>query len=191
MRKMKQKLRDDIRKRLSQLSENDRATESRSLCRRLLELLPGDPAAICAYYPLRNEVDIQPLLSDLLGRKFQLFLPRFEGGALVFRSLQDLSGLQPGLLNTLEPSADAPLLDPKTLSHALIPGRAFDRSGNRLGRGNGGYDRWIAHQRSVNPRTVLFGICFECQLVREVPVEAHDQPVDAVVTARGIVEIGH
>lgn len=66
----------------------------------------------------------------------------------------------------------------------LVPGRAFDRERQRLGRGNGGYDIWIAKQRQQNPATKYWGVAFEHQIVPSIPVESHDQPMDAVVTPR-------
>ncbi|MFA7682254.1 MAG: 5-formyltetrahydrofolate cyclo-ligase, partial [Candidatus Peribacteraceae bacterium] len=72
---------------------------------------------------------------------------------------------------------------------ALIPGRAFDRDGNRLGRGNGSYDHWIREQRTANPQTKIWGIAFECQIVPIVPTEEHDERVDALITARGLIHV--
>ena len=187
MHQQKSQLRDDIEERLSRLSAKDRTAESRSICRRLTELLPQKLVTICAYVPLKNEVDINSLLRHLLEKDYSLFLPRFEGGKLAFRRTQNLSELERGPLGNLESLITNEELDPKVLSHVLIPGRAFDRSGGRLGRGNGGYDHWIDGQRKENPETVFWGVCFECQLTHEIPMEAHDERVDAVVTARGFV----
>lgn len=187
MQQQKAQLRADIEKRLSALSEKDRAAESRSICRRLEELLPKKPVTICAYVPFPNEVDIRPLLQILLEKNYPLFLPRFAGGKLVFRQAQDLKDLKRGSLGNLEPPAANAELGPQELSHILIPGRAFDRSGGRLGRGNGGYDHWMADQKKENAEAKFWGVCFECQLVQEIPMEAHDERVDAVVTARGFI----
>ncbi len=80
---------------------------------------------------------------------------------------------------------EAPHLEESLPAVVLVPGRAFDAKGARLGRGNGGYDKWIAQERSRNAPYQYWGVAFECQVVDEVPVEAHDQKLDAVVTARG------
>ena len=184
----KAELREAIAHRISQLSEKDRAAESRSICRRIIEALPQDPVTVCAYYAMPNEVDLKPLLDELLKKGFPLFLPRCESEKLVFRQVQDLSSLTKGSFDIPEPSTNASALDPQTASHVIVPGRAFDQKGGRLGRGNGGYDHWIADQRKTNPNTLYWGVCFECQLVPEVPMEAHDERVDAVVTARDIMK---
>ena len=171
------------------MSEKDRAAESRSLCRRLVELLPDDPVVICAYMPMSDEVDIKPLLQDLLDRKYSIFMPRYEGGKLTFRKVEDLSILSPGSFDIPEPPITAPEIDHQNVSHVFVPGRAYDLSRNRLGRGNGGYDHWIRNHRTKNQNTTFLGVCYECQVVQEVPVEGHDERVDAIITARGLLEI--
>ena len=183
----KSQLREAIRGRLRSFSEKERQAESRTLCRTLEKHLQGGSLTVAAYVPLRDEADITPLLLKLLEDGHALFLPRVEAGKMIFRQVRSLERLPVGAFNIPEPPPDAPLLDPLCLTHALIPGRAFDRKGNRLGRGNGGYDHWIAAERKAHPSTQFFGVCLECQLVQEVPVEAHDERVDAVVTARGML----
>ncbi|TSC79150.1 MAG: 5-formyltetrahydrofolate cyclo-ligase [Candidatus Peregrinibacteria bacterium Gr01-1014_25] len=180
----KQRLQDAVRERLARLNVGDRARESRSVCRRLLDALPAESAAICAFIPIKDEVDLRPFLTAVLERGIRLYLPCFEK-TLVFRRAADLQLLAPGAFRIPEPPASADLLDPGQLDVAVVPGRAFDNAGNRLGRGNGGYDRWIRAQRAANPQTRFWGVCYECQVVSHVPMEAHDERVDAIVTARG------
>lgn len=211
----KRELREAIKKRLAGFSAKELAAESRTLQRTLLKLLPEEPITIAAFLPLETEPNIWPVLLTLLKQGSSLFVPTFETGEMRFRQLvpegrqviqyidiwdhfppQDVPSdvvellhLRRGPLGILEPQSSAPLLDPQKLSHVLVPGRAFDRKGNRLGRGNGGYDHFIAAQRKVNSETKFSGICFECQIVQEVPMEKHDEKVDAVITARGLLNV--
>ena len=67
----------------------------------------------------------------------------------------------------------------------LVPGLAFDKSGARLGRGRGFYDRFLAGITGFR-----VGVCFDWQLVESVPVEAHDIRMDAVVTPSQIIVCG-
>lgn len=164
----------------------DRSAESRSLCKRILESLPEEPSIICAFYPMGDEVDIRTLLAELPDRGHTVYLPRKEGKHFVFRKMVDSDDLPPDEFGIPAPPADAPLLEPGDLAIALIPGRAYDKKGNRMGRGNGGYDIWIRAQRNENPKTQFWGVCFECQVVHDIPMEAHDERVDAIVTARGM-----
>ena len=184
-RQAKADLRTAIANRLAEFPQAKKEAESRSLTRRILELLPKPPHNVCGFVPLKDEVLIQPLLNELLGRGYRLFLPRFENGALAFREAPSLSQLKPGHLQIPEPTADANPLPSDEPTTVLVPGRAFDAQGGRLGRGNGGYDVWIRTQRSQNRERTFWGVCYELQQVLQVPVEEHDERVDRVLTARG------
>lgn len=184
----KHSLRQNITERLSALSPNERHAESRSVCRRVLENLPPAPLTVTAYFPLTDEVDIRPLLAEFLKRGDAVYLPCGDGRTFVFRKFESLADLHPDGLHIPAPPPTAPLLDPQTLDIALVPGRAFDRKGNRLGRGNGGFDIWIESQRKAKPSTQYWGVALECQIVNAIPMEPHDKGVDAVVTARGIIK---
>jgi len=184
----KEALRAAIRERLERYPAHKRLAESRSICRRIFEHLPPAPITLCVFYPLRTEPDLLPLLTKLLKRGDALFFPCFENGKLAFREAFSLDELKPGPLKIPEPPSGSAHLDLKNVTIALIPGRAFDRNGNRLGRGNGGYDTWIATLRKRNPTARVWGITLECQLVPEVPREdPRDQQMDAIITARGLL----
>jgi len=187
-RAAKADLRQAIKDRLDRLSPKDRSAESRSLCRRILEALPPAPLTLCAYSPLSGEADILPLLGKLQKRGDRIFLPAHDGGKLVFREMTSMEDMVPGDFGIPEPPRSSSELDPQDLAIALIPGRAFDRNGNRLGRGNGGYDIWIRKQRASSTRVQFWGVALECQIVQEIPMEAHDETVDAIVTARGFMK---
>lgn len=183
----KSKLRLDIKDRIDRMSEGQRHAEGRTLSRVLLELIPAG-SSVCAFFPLKTEVDIRLFLEGLLARGDTLYLPVFENNRLVFRRTTNLATLSPGELTIPEPPPDAEKLDTQPVDIILIPGRAFDRNGNRLGRGAGGYDRWLEKYKLDHAATKFWGVCLECQLMPEVPVEAHDVRMDAVVTARGITK---
>lgn len=188
IREAKLALRSAITERLARLNPKDRSAESRSLCRRILEALSKESTTLCAYYPLADEADIRSLLQEIPMRGSALYLPRKEGPHFVFRMMESADALAPDDFGIPAPPADAPLLEPSDLAIALVPGRAFDRAGRRLGRGNGGYDIWIRRQRKENPATRFWGVALECQIVQEVPMEEHDEIVDAIVTARGFMK---
>lgn len=74
-------------------------------------------------------------------------------------------------------------LDNGGLDLMLIPGRAFTSSGYRLGRGKGYYDVYLKQYRSVYASKSLYtmGLAFNEQIVPELPLEEHDEPVDTVI----------
>jgi len=65
----------------------------------------------------------------------------------------------------------------------IVPGRAFDRAGRRLGRGVGYYDRTFPPGGRSQP--LLVGMACEAQILESVPADSHDRSMDAIVTERG------
>lgn len=187
IRDEKELVRTRIKERAVRLTENDRSAESRSICRRVLENLPAGPQTMCAYMPMRSEPDIAPLITELIALGHSVFVPMFTKSNFEFRQIHSLEDLIPGKFGLLEPLPSAPLLDNKKVTVALLPGVAFDRRGYRLGRGNGGYDKWLQSLRKVNPAARVWGIALEHQVTEKVPVEPHDEKVDAIVTAREMI----
>ncbi|MBI3332000.1 5-formyltetrahydrofolate cyclo-ligase [Candidatus Peregrinibacteria bacterium] len=188
IRDEKAQLRQSIKDRLDRYPERKMRAESRSIGRRILEAIPDPPITIAGFYPLTHEADILPLLQDLLDRGDRVYLPRFKNNVLTFAKIEGLDNLTPGALNIPEPPLDAPDLDPSTVDVVLVPGRAFDRMGNRLGRGNGGYDVWIENVRAIKPSAQFMGVALECQIVEKIPSEPHDQKMDAIATAREVID---
>lgn len=64
----------------------------------------------------------------------------------------------------------------------LVPGLAFDGDLNRLGRGQGYYDKFMAEAKMKPNPPIFIGIAMDCQVIDQVPVEKHDQKVDVLVT---------
>jgi len=65
----------------------------------------------------------------------------------------------------------------------FVPAVAFDRFGYRVGYGGGYYDRFLPRA----PRAARIGLAFSGQIVDALPAEAHDVPVDLIVTEAGII----
>ena len=84
-----------------------------------------------------------------------------------------------------EPSGGA-RITPQALAVVLMPLVGFDDIGNRLGNGAGYYDRFLACRHGTDGAPVLVGIAFECQRCARLEAAAHDVPLDAVITERGI-----
>ena len=83
----------------------------------------------------------------------------------------------------MEP-ADGRVLDPSEVDLVIVPGVAFDRSGNRLGFGAGYYDRFLPRTAEGTPAVA---IAFALQVVPEVPTGAMDRRVDAIVTEAEVI----
>jgi 5-formyltetrahydrofolate cyclo-ligase len=103
---------------------------------------------------------------------------------MVFHRIRSLEDMQKNAVTNIPEPTTGDVIDEAMIDTVIVPGRAFTKDGVRMGRGNGGYDHWIAAQRKRNPATKMIGVCFVCQLFSEIPTEAHDEKVDGVVTGR-------
>ncbi|MEM9064415.1 MAG: 5-formyltetrahydrofolate cyclo-ligase [Planctomycetota bacterium] len=144
------------------------------------KLDPGK--AVLAFWPIgTSEPDLRPLCRWVIDAGTVLALPRCDWTAKTFVPAQvvGLDELVPGRYGMTEPPGTAGVVDQSAIGTVLIPGLAFDAAGRRLGRGAGFYDRFLAQL----PRSVQrIGVAFDVQIVDEIPSEAHDVPVELVVT---------
>lgn len=186
----KAELRLAIKERLTRMSENDRRVESQIIVRELRKMLPPAPLTIAIYSPYLDEPDVTPLITELLEQKNVICMGKVTGNHMDMHRIRSLADVHRNpVTNILEPNVDSPL-DESTIDVAVIPGRAFTKDGHRMGRGNGGYDIWIHKQRVRNPKSHFIGVCFDCQLLQDVPMDPHDERVDAVITGTRVFKKG-
>jgi 5-formyltetrahydrofolate cyclo-ligase len=179
---VKRALRRIVRDRILALEPTARAREEAELLRRVPELPGFVRAATLLLYAraFPEEIDTGPLLRDALSRGRRLVLPRVDRRAkhLVLHHVADLRrDLAPGVLGIPEPLPTCPIVDPREIDWALVPGLAFDARGYRLGRGAGHYDRLLPKLREDVPRWAL---ALSPQWVEALPVEPHDQRLDGI-----------
>lgn len=129
---------------------------------------------VMIYSALPDEVQTQAFLEKWRHRK-KIILPTVVGDDIIPVELAADTTFAVGDFNILEPQNE-----PYTGGYDLIvvPGVAFDRNGNRIGRGRGYYDRFLC--KHLNVRRI--GICFDFQLVDEVPTEPNDIKMDKVIS---------
>jgi 5-formyltetrahydrofolate cyclo-ligase len=149
------------------------------------EVIDIDPGMVVSgFFPIRSEADVRPLMARLKARGARLCLPVvMDKETIVFRDLVAGADLVDTGFGTRGPGPEAEVLDPDLL---LVPLSAFDAKGNRIGYGAGHYDRAIARLREKGRHPRLIGIAFDCQEVAEVPDEAHDVRLEAVLTESGL-----
>ena len=99
---------------------------------------------------------------------------------------QPLSQLVADVFGVASPRPDAPALHPDLV---IVPVLGFDRRGGRIGQGGGTYDRTLANLRGRGPVFAL-GLAYAGQEVDEIPQEAHDQRLDAVLTESDYFQFG-
>ena len=160
---------------------DERAWRSAAICSQLLAM----PAYVIArtihcYLPMRSEVDTRPLIADALARGKGVIVPVVvpKADELAHAWLESLSAdaLEPGSFGTSNPRQGRPASS-GDWDLTIVPLLAFDRRGYRLGYGKGYYDRLLAADR-----TGTIGMAFAVQEMSTLPTEAHDVPLDWIVT---------
>lgn len=175
----KKELRNEIRMRKKNYSEIQLREFSRDITRKLLELSHIKEArTIALYSSLPDEVytfDIIHILNDT-GKK--ILLPAVTGDEdMELREYNSDEDLREGSFGIMEPCGSH-VTAYSDIDVVVVPGMAFDKNGNRLGRGKGYYDRFL--EKVDNAYKI--GICFPFQLLEAVPADAHDIKMDIVIS---------
>lgn len=134
---------------------------------------------VLVYYSLPDELSTVEAINRWYGHK-NLFLPRVNGAELDVLPY-DPAKLFFGAYNIVEPTGDD-CIDIADIDLIIVPGVAFDRLGNRLGRGKGFYDRLLNHSRAIT-----VGVAYQCQIVESIPTDAFDIPMDIVVSDKEVI----
>ena len=164
----------------ARLGPGQRAAAARALRDAILELPQAQMAGtIAVYYSLASEPGTHGLVYALWTRGGYVLLPLLRPDAdLDWASYEGPDSLRPGPRGLTEPSE--PPRGPDAVARAdlvLVPALAVDRSGVRLGRGGGSYDRALAR---VGPGIPTIALLYDGELLDEVPAAAHDQRVRLV-----------
>lgn len=144
---------------------------------------------VLAFASFRGELDTRPLLADVLrsGRVLVLPVTDLDTRRLDLRIVSSLSQLRPGRWDIPEPSGECPPADRTSLDLVIVPGVAFDTSGQRVGYGGGFYDGLLRDWRTQSRAgPVACGLAYELQVRQLVPSGTHDQPLDLLVTETGV-----
>jgi 5-formyltetrahydrofolate cyclo-ligase len=172
-------------------TEPDKDGKSRRICERVFALPEFTAARVVQFYiDVRSEVRTRSFIPRALELGKQVVVPYCVDEHLELFHLEHPDELAVGAFKILEPRPELRALphkrfDVETVDLMMVPGVVFDRRGGRMGHGWGFYDRLLERAR---PDTHLVALAFECQIVDEVPMEAHDIPVHKVVTEEGVYE---
>ena len=167
------------------------------LCTHLARFIP-----VCSVAPIRHvmawiscfpgEVDLAGFIGEML-RTRAVYLPRVEdAGYMSFHRIDDhwASRLESSPRGVLQPEQGyGDKFDPADQEGVAIiaPGLAFDHLGRRLGRGGGYYDRVLSDPRLSQATRI--GVCWSMQILADIPVDAHDVPMDWICHERGVLAV--
>ncbi len=175
-------------------AQQDKEAVSQRAIERLIRLPEYQRAhTVMWYIDVRTELRTRPYLPEVLASDKRVFVPYCtidESGdnQLGLWVLEDMDELVVGKWQILEPPKErwgelGKEGAPETIDLVVVPGVVLDHRGGRLGNGQGYYDRLLA---SVRPDAFLIGLCYEAQIIDEIPLEEHDVCMDKIVTEKGV-----
>jgi 5-formyltetrahydrofolate cyclo-ligase len=181
----KEELRESIRQRLRGLPPEEIAWKSYQLCNALLEQKVWREARIVALFAsLPTEPVVEFLWDGIRRDGKKACYPKVNGENLTLISVNDPTELVTSRWQLREPVMREPNLQSlEKIDLILVPGLAFSRNGERMGRGGGFYDRLLANERL---RAHKIGVCFDIQVFRDLPLESHDIVMDEIATESGV-----
>jgi 5-formyltetrahydrofolate cyclo-ligase len=157
-------------------------------------LLPGAGELVAAFASMADEPSTSRLLAWLAAREIHVLVPAPGPslGDLQWAEVEPATCALPAARPGRPPEPPGPRLAPAALRSCrlvLVPALAVDRSGTRLGRGGGWYDRALVH---AHPDALILAVCFPWELLAAgaLPREPHDRVVDGAATPAGLTLFG-
>lgn len=183
----KKQLRTELKRRLAEMSAEEIDRQSRIACEHLTQTDGFRKAAtVMLFLSMPQEIDTVVAIESAWKSGKRVVVPRIDRHprrmvAVEIHRLDhtpdpEISGLRNPTEGTETPIGQIDLI--------VAPGLAYDRRGNRLGRGGAYYDRFLADPER---KAAVVGFGFAFQVLDEVPTDPHDRPVDAIVTEHGLI----
>ena len=175
----KQEIRREIKRVKLDISKEDREAAAIEVMHKI-ELLPqfAEAKNILLYNALPDELPTECMLKEWCNLK-NLFLPVVNGDNLVIKRYNK-EHVTVGAFGIIEPLGNE--VNSKIIDFIIVPGVAFDRNLNRLGRGKGYYDRLLSVCNAF-----FAGIGYNIQVLENIPVEEHDIKMNCIITEREIL----
>lgn len=172
---------------LAGLSAEDRHSRSLAACAQLMGTKEFRSAQmVMLFMSTPTEVETSTVAVRAWTEAKNIAMPRMDWDNNRIEPVE-VKSLETGIGETrygLREPLDGKLVPLDMIDMVVIPGLAFDRRGYRVGRGKGFYDRFLCQQDFQGVRCAL---CFHEQLLDRVPFEAHDVPMDLIVTEREVI----
>ena len=174
----KKELRIQIRAAKKAVPFCEKLSRSRDIMSRVEDLNEFVQAnVVLLYWSMEDEVQTHEFVEKWYKSK-TILLPCVDGDDLLLRQYTGNDCMQNGeQFGIGEPTGDE-YTDLESVKAIIVPGVAFDKEGHRMGRGRGFYDRLL----KSTPNAYKIGVCFDFQMVGNVPVEPHDVMMDKVIS---------
>lgn len=141
---------------------------------------------VFVYIGFGSEINTKSLIEIMLKEGKEVFVPKVLEEEMIALKITSLNNLIESKFKILEPVGEKSDIDGKEFDLIIMPGVAFDRSGNRIGYGKGYYDKYLKDVKSDIKKIAL---AYELQLIEEIETEEHDLKVDSIITENEIIDI--
>ena len=178
----KKKIRSRILLRLKKQKEEDRDRKSKKIKGKLFRTLVFKKAKIVLFYiSFDGEVNTMEMLKEAQNLGKTVAVPVCEKNKVIIKPCiyRYKAQLKKGPYGVYEPAIKK-AINLEDLDLVIVPGVAFDKRGNRLGRGKGCYDRFL---KKLKPHTPTIGLAFDFQILPSVPATTSDSRVERVIFA--------
>lgn len=187
---MKKDLRANLRRILAALSPTEIKEKSLAAANLLFQQPEWKKAEILMLFlSLPTEIDTTPVALRAWQERKRVLAPKISWDQRRLLPIQ-IDSLTDGMTNSplgIREPADGVPIPVADIDLVIVPGLGFDPLGNRLGRGRGFFDRFLAHK---DFRGVACALAFEEQFVDRIPAGPHDIPVDMLVTDKHVRRFG-
>ena len=185
---MKDKIRKELLEIRKHLSKDEVLEKSNKIKKRLFVMNEfKQSSTILFYVSYDNEVYTHEMIKESISNGKNVIVPISDkkNRRLILSQLDNWDNLKPGSYGILEPQKDKiKKVSIDKVDLAIVPGVGFDESGHRIGHGKGYYDDLLKNSKKASH----IGLAFEAQIVKKIPIEAHDLPVHKIVTEKRVID---
>lgn len=141
---------------------------------------------ILIYISYQSEVDTTDLVNRTMTDRKRVFAPKVFGETMEFYQITGTGDLQEGYKGIREPVSGRLFDVESDTGHTLMlmPGAVFDEKCRRIGYGKGFYDRYLKRMSETGISVHTLALCFECQVLPEIPAEKHDVRPQMILTEK-------
>lgn len=177
-----------LRKEIAQLKRSYSTTELNSFSIEAITRLEQSDifhaaTSVAIYHAIPGEVQTSTFIEKWYKQK-TILLPVINGNDLQLLPYKGKESLKSGIFGIQEPTGNQQATTENEIDLIVVPGIAFDRQMNRMGRGKGYYDRLLSTLTATKA-----GLCFHFQLIEKVPAEVFDRKMDMLITDREIIQL--
>lgn len=188
----KSEMRKIILEQRKTMTENELKTQSAAIAKRLIESdYYKECSTILTYVSFHPEVDTIDIIEDAWNEGKSVYVPKVVGKELIFYEIHDFVSLTRSKFGILEPIEGVHLeyvskASDKVGKLMLLPGLAFDSSGNRIGYGAGYYDRFLFQH--IEDGFTKIALAYSFQLQNQIPTDENDIKTDFIITPNKVYD---